>query len=115
MRVTPKRKLLETIAMSVYNPVKILVLTDNLCEGRAYKEFFAEMKVWFGTNPSVCYRMSPPRSMSEYLSYQHEHKVVPYFDYSFVRYRRAVKKLFLADPDSIIFQEVFNGYHRGGL
>jgi len=53
--------------------------------------------------------------MSEYLSYQHEHKVVPYFDYSFVRYRRAVKKLFLADPDSIIFQEVFNGYHRGGL
>lgn len=41
MRVTPRRKMLELITASVYNPVKILLLTNNgLC-----KEYFVEMKV----------------------------------------------------------------------
>ena len=62
MRVTPRRKMLETVAAAVYNPVKILLLTN----GELCKEHFLETKVLQMADPRYILFYEQARTFGEY-------------------------------------------------
>lgn len=109
MRVTPKRKMLEAIALVVYNGTKFLLLTNGLC-----RMWFVEAKVWEAANPSERW-IVPPISWPEYWERVAFKKKMPFFRYSLKRYKKKLYRFYEADGDSIVWQELVNGYHRGGI
>lgn len=102
--------MLETIAAAVYNPVKILLLTnDGLC-----KERFLEMKVWEGADPVEHYLYNPPMTLKQYLTMLRDFKRTP-ITYSRKRYKKKLYHLYDTQSDSVIYQEFVMGYHKGTL
>lgn len=107
MRVTPKRKMLESFALVVYNSTKVLLLTNNLC-----RRWVVESNVWEGAD--YFWRL-PPHNMREYYLQKRLQAMFPVFDYTRTRYRSRVTDFFKADSDSYIWQELINGYHQAGI
>jgi len=110
MRVTPKRKMLETIAMAVYNPTKILLLTNDLC-----REWFIEAKLW----GEMWFRMDlRPLVLSPALKekYYQLTKQNPTFVYAFLHARKARIKFYVGlQPDFLENREWWNSILYGDI
>lgn len=65
-------------------------------------------------DPVEVMRAALPRTLKEYYAQIRSSKQSP-ITYSRLRYKSRTNRLFRADPDSIIFQEVMNGCHQGSL
>jgi hypothetical protein len=70
------------------------------------------------SDPLDYYLLEPAETGEEFM-HQVSHirylsKVVPFFDYTFVRYNEAIYQFFEADYDSTLYRELVIGYHPEG-
>lgn len=102
--------MLETIAATVYNPVKILLLTNNgLC-----KERFLETHVWEMADPIEQFRLDPARTIWQ-LRDQYRVYRLSSITYSRRRFAKKTYQVFDTEPHSVIYQKVIQGYNKGSL